>query len=189
MNRAFAIALVLVPSIASADITMMDHPMVGKTDNQVVMPPAQQPAPQPAQTTVVQPVVEQPQQDTDMEYDPMNTGVFTSGAVLFGGSYLASIITAGASDHPGAERLYVPVLGPWLALGDWGNCPVANPSCDNNTTDKVLLVADGIVQAAGILTMIDGLVWPSSHHRVAVVADKKIHVTPTGNGMAVFGHF
>ncbi len=188
MNRAFAIALVLVPSIASADITMMDHPMVGKTDNQVVMPPAQQPAPQPApQTTVVQPVVEN--NDTDAVYDPMNVGVFTSGAVMFGGSYLASVIAAGSTDHPGAERLYVPVLGPWLALGDWGNCPVANPSCDNNTTDKVLLVADGIVQAAGVLTMIDGLVWPSSHHRAAVVADKKIHVTPTGNGMAVFGHF
>jgi hypothetical protein len=186
MNRAFAVALVLVPSIASADITMMDHPAVGKTDTVVVQPSA--PPPQPAQTTVVQPVVEQPQQ-TDVDYDPMNTGVFTSGAVMFGGSYLASIIVAGSSDHPGAERLYVPVLGPWLALGDWGNCPVSNPSCDNNTTDKVLLVADGIVQAAGILTMIDGLVWPSSHRHVAVVADKKIHVTPTGNGMAVFGHF
>jgi hypothetical protein len=185
MNRAFAVALVLVPSIASADITMMDHPMVGKTDT-VVVQPSPPPQPQPQQTTVVQPVVEH--NDSDVDYDPMNAGVFSSGAVLFGGSYIASIIVAGASDHPGAERLYVPVLGPWLALGDWGNCNVTNPNCDNNTTDKVLLVADGIVQAAGILTMIDGLVWPSSHHRV-VVADKKVHVTPTGNGMAVFGHF
>jgi hypothetical protein len=184
MNRAFAVALVLVPSIASADITMMDHPTVGKTDTVVVQPA---PQPQPQQTTVVQPVVEH-NDSGDMDYDPMNTGVFTSGAVMFGGSYIASIIVAGASDHPGAERLYVPVLGPWLALGDWGNCPVSNVACDNNTTDKVLLVADGIVQAAGVLTMIDGLVWPSSHRHV-VVADTKVHITPTGNGMAVFGHF
>ena len=184
MNRAIALAVLLVASTASADITMMDHSPVGKTDI-VVMPNQPQPQPPPQQTTVVQPVEHN---DNDLDYDYMNAGVFSSGAVMFGGSYLASIIVAGSSVHPGADRLYVPVLGPWLALGSWGNCPVANPGCDTNTSDKVLLVADGIVQAAGILTMIDGLVWPSSHRRV-MVADKKVHVTPTGNGMAVFGHF
>lgn len=176
MTRAIALALVLGASTASADITMMDHQPTGRTDI-VVMPN------QPQQ---VQPVVER--NDNGVDYDFMNTSVFGSGIVLFGGSYLASVIAAGASDHPGADRLYVPVLGPWLALGSWGNCPVANPSCDSDTSDKVLLVADGIVQAAGVLTMIDGLVWPTSHRHV-VVADTKVHVTPTSNGMALFGHF
>jgi hypothetical protein len=187
MNRAIAVALVLASSTASADITMMDHPTTPKTD--IVVNPAPQPAPPPQQTTVV-PVVQPQQVDTggDEDYDYMNAGVFSSGAVMFGGSYVASIIAGASTDHPGADRLYVPVLGPWLALGDWGNCPVGNPSCDSNTTDKVLLVADGIVQAAGVLTMIDGLVWPTHHHHV-VVADTKVHVTPTGNGMMVFGHF
>jgi len=175
MTRAIAVALVLVSSTASADITMMDHATTPRTDI-VVMP--NQPTPPP--------IVEQDQ--GDVVDDPMNVDVFASGAVAFGGSYLASVITAASTDHPGANRLYVPVVGPWLALGDWGNCPVSNAACDSNTTDKVLLVADGIVQAAGVLTMIDGLVWPT-HHRRVVVADTKVHVTPTGNGMMVFGHF
>jgi hypothetical protein len=186
MTRAIAIALALVPSIASADITMMDHPSAAKTDNVVVTGQQPAPAPQP-QPVAIQPVVEN--NNSDVDYDYMNAGVFSSGAVLFGGSYLASVIVAGSSDHPGAERLYVPVLGPWLALGDWGNCNVSNPGCDSNTSDKVLLVADGIVQAAGILTMLDGLVFPSERAHAHVVADTKVHVTPTGNGMAVFGHF
>src|SRR5262249_7329086 len=135
MTRAFAVALVLVSSTASADITMMDHATKPRTDI-VVVP--NEPAPQP-------PIVEQDQ--SDVVYDPMNADVFASGAVALGGSYWASIITAASTDHPGANRLYVPVVGPWLALSDWGNCPVGNPACDSNTTDKVLLVADGIVQA------------------------------------------
>jgi hypothetical protein len=183
MNRAIAVALVLASSTAGADITMMDHSTTPRTDI-VVNPP--QPQPPPPQTTVV-PVVE-PNDNGDDLYDPMNAGVFASGAVMFGGSYLASIIAGASTDHPGADRLYVPVLGPWLALGSWGNCPVGNPSCDSNTTDKVLLVADGIVQAAGVLTMIDGLVWPT-HHRRVLVTDTKVHVTPTGTGAMVFGHF
>jgi hypothetical protein len=181
MTRAIAVALVLSSSIASADITMMDHPAVPRTD--IVVNPPQPPPPQ--QTTVV-PVVEHDQ--GDVIYDPMNVDVFASGATAFGASYLASIIAAASTDHVGAERLYVPVVGPWLALGDWGNCPVASPSCDSNTTDKVLLVADGIVQAAGVLTMIESLAYPTHHRRVEVV-DTKVHVKPTGNGMVVFGHF
>lgn len=186
MTRAIAIALVLASSaVANADITMMDHSPVGHSDI-VVNGPQQPPPPQQPVVVQPQPVVEQ--NPNDLDYDYMNAGVFSSGAVLFGGSYLASVIVAGSSDHPGADRLFVPVLGPWLALGDWGNCNVTNPGCDSNTSDKVLLVADGIVQAAGILTMMDGLIWPSSHRRV-VVADTKVHFAPTGAGGMVFGHF
>ena len=83
----------------------------------------------------------------------------------------------------------VPVLGPWLALSQWGNCPVSNPSCDTNTTDKVMLVADGIFQAAGVISMVDGLLDPSRHAGMVHTADKGVHVTPTGNGFAVLGKF
>jgi hypothetical protein len=186
MTRAITIALVLASSaVANADITMMDHQPVGHTD--IVVEPGQ-PAPQPAPVIVQQPAPIVETDQSDVEYDAMNAAVFASGAVLFGGSYLASVITAGSTSHPGANRLYVPVAGPWLALADWGNCNVSNPSCDSNTTDKVLLIADGIVQAAGVLTMIDGLIWPSEHHRT-VVADTKVHFAPTGTGGMVFGHF
>jgi hypothetical protein len=166
----FALAAVLVPSIATADITMMDHPQKAQTGSVVVVDHNSAPA-------------------DDVVYDDWNPPVFTSGAVLFLGTWAASAIVADTTDHPGADRLYVPLVGPWLALSDWGNCPIANPQCDNNTTDKVLLIADGIFQAAGVLTMIDSLVYPASHHRTAVVADKKVHIVPTGTGFAALGHF
>jgi hypothetical protein len=57
----------------------------------------------------------------------------------------------------------------------------------------VLLIADGVFQAAGVIAMIDGVLQPS-HHRVytrTAKVDTKLHVTPTVShpGMAVFGHF
>ncbi len=175
-------------------------------------PPAPQPAPQPppapaptvnTTTTAANPpvVVVNPQTPAPApttvttepegyeEYDMWNAPVFATGAIVFAGSYGAAAIVAGSSNHPGADRLYVPVVGPWLALNDWGNCPISNPSCDTNTTDKVLLVADGVFQAAGLITMLDGVLQPTSHRVIARTADKGIHVSPTPNGAMVFGHF
>jgi hypothetical protein len=138
-----------------------------------------------------QPTAPPPQAYTEPEatevVDYWNAPVFATGAIVFAGSYGASAIVAGASNHVGADRLYVPVVGPWLALSDWGNCPVSDPSCDKNTTDKVLLVADGLFQAAGLITMLDGVLEPSTHH--VVRTDRTVHVSPTHNGMVVFGHF
>lgn len=132
-----------------------------------------------------EPVPLQPEETTDM----WNAPVFATGALVFGASYGASLVEAGTSDHPGADRLWVPVVGPWLALGDWGSCPIAESRCDNSTTDKVLLVADGVFQAAGVITMIDGILSPT-HHVVAVeTAQRGVHVRPTGNGVLVFGRF
>jgi len=165
-------------------------------------PPNAVPPPPPTVTTetttpppvvVVQPSATTPapvyQAETEEESDAWNAPVFTTGAILFGGSYAASAIVSGESDHPGANRLWVPVVGPWLALNDWGSCPIDQPRCDTNTTDKVLLIADGVVQAAGVLTMVDGLLQPSTHRVVRRTADTKVHIAPTGNGMMVFGHF
>ena len=147
----------------------------------------------PPPVVVVQPSAPTPapvyQSETEDESDAWNAPVFTTGAVLFGGSYAAAAIVSGESNHVGANRLWVPVVGPWLALNDWGSCPIDQPRCDTNTTDKVLLIADGVVQAAGILTMVDGLLQPSTHKVVRRTADTKVHVAPTGNGMMVFGHF
>jgi len=148
----------------------------------VVVNPNTAPATVPAPVAYTNP-------ETD-EYDAWNAPVFATGALVFAGTYGASAIVAGSSNHPGADRLYVPVAGPWLALNDWGHCPVSNPACDQNTTDKVLLVADGVFQAAGLITMLDGVLEPSRHHVVARrYADKDVHLAPTANGAMVFGRF
>lgn len=143
-------------------------------------------------------VVLEPQFETI--YDDYNAPVFTTGALIFGASYGASVIAAAqASDdnrERGFDRLYIPVAGPWLALSERGECPIASTACDRETTTKVLLVANGIFQAAGVLAMIDGILEPSSR-RVQVrttEVDTKIRVTPAtigkgGSGVAVFGRF
>lgn len=125
----------------------------------------------------------------DTVYDDINAPVFTTGALLFGASYGASVIA-------GHDRLYIPVAGPWLALSERGDCPITSAACDSETTTKVLLVADGIFQAAGVLAMIDGILEPSSR-RVQVrttKVDTKVRVAPAsigtgGSGVTVFGRF
>jgi hypothetical protein len=192
----------LVPALAYAQAP--------QDPDQPAPPPPAQPAPQQPTTVnttttapanppvvVVNPqtpnTVPPPQAYTEPEgteeYDAWNAPVFATGTLVFAGSYAAGAIVAGSSNHPGAERLYVPVVGPWLALNDWGSCPINNPSCDQNTTDKVLLVADGVFQAAGLITMLDGVLQPSSHHVITRTADTKVHLAPTPNGAMVFGRF
>ena len=197
------LAAVAVPAIASAQSADPNYdPNAAPT--QQPQPAPQQPAPVTSTTTTTTPapvVVVNPnnpppaQGPTYVEpegnevYDNWNAPVFATGAVVFGAAYAGAAIAGSESDHNGADRLWVPVAGPWLALNDWGNCPIDNPSCDQNTTDKVLLIADGVFQAAGLITMVDGVLAPSHHRVIARTADKKVHVTPTGNGFAVFGHF
>lgn len=81
------------------------------------------------------------------------------------------------------------MVGPWLALNDRGDCDITRTSCANETTKKVLLVADGVFQAAGIIAMIDGVLQPSSHRVYTTRSarlDTKVHVRP---GVTVFGRF
>ena len=128
--------------------------------------------------------------------DSYNAPMFTTGALVFAASYGASVIVAASSDDErGNRRLYVPVVGPWLALNDRGSCDITKSSCDHETTAKVLLVADGIFQAAGLIAMVDGILQPTTRRVVTRSAkrDTKIHMTPTatnGNpGLAVLGKF
>ena len=193
----------LIPAIALADDPVDPYAPQQSPSTQTapattttVVTPAPAPAPQQQPVVVVNPeprprttVVTTPSEGTEV-YDQWNAPVFATGALVFAGSYGASVIVAGSSDHPGADRLYVPVVGPWLALNDWGDCPIEEPRCDENTTHKVLLVADGVFQAAGIVTMVSGLLSPS--HRTVytkTAQNTKTRVTPTSNGFAVIGRF
>jgi hypothetical protein len=202
MKRTLGLVLgaALVPTIVSADPNdpyapqPTSPPAADTTSTTIVTPPAQQqtppvvvvnPQPEPPRTTVVQ-----TQPETYEVVDAWNAPVFATGAVVFAGSYGAAAIVAATSEHPGADRLYVPVVGPWLALNDWGDCPIEQPRCDENTTDKVLLVADGVFQAGGLITMVTGLLSPTTHTVYTRTADAtKVKVTPTHNGFAVFGRW
>ncbi|MBL8624677.1 MAG: hypothetical protein JNK64_25440 [Myxococcales bacterium] len=161
------------------------------------------PTPVPVQATVVvaaevaepEPVAvvvaQQPAEVT--EYSRWDSRTFLTGVVVFGVGYGAAAIAAGVSDRSADERLYVPVVGPWLDLADRGDCDVGNQACDNETTKKVLIVADGVVQAVGVLLVVDALLFPTQVHRTTV-AGNDVRLTPVamgrgGRGLAVAGSF
>ena len=187
----------LVPAIASAQTADPYDPNAPAptTTTTTVVTPAPQPQQQPPVVVVNPP--EQPRTTVVTQtpasyevYDAWNAPVFATGALVFAGSYGAAAVVAATSDHPGADRLYVPVVGPWLALNDWGDCPITDSRCDDNTTDKVLLVADGVFQAAGLVTMVTGVLSPTHHTVYQRTADaKKYKITPTRNGFAVVGRW
>ena len=208
LERTLGLFVALAPAMALADDPTVDpyapqpaptaqqpaDPTTTTTTTTIVTPP--QPVPQPP-VVVVNPepaptrttVIDTRNPETEV-VESWNAPMFATGAIVFAGTYGASAIVAATSSHPGADRLYVPVVGPWLALNDWGNCPIAQPRCDENTTDKVLLVADGVFQAAGVATMIVGLLSPRTTTVVTRTADKKpIKIQPTHNGVVVFGKF
>lgn len=183
-----ALTGLLLPAIAVAQPTA---PAAGQIQVADASVPAASPA-LPDPTTYVP-------RDTEYEEvrDSVNAPMLTSGALVFGASYGASVIIAGTDNSRGNNRLYIPVVGPWLALSDRGSCDPVKTSCDHDTTAKILLVADGIFQAAGVLGVVDGLLAPSSH-KIAIrntTAKRKptIHMIPTftnGNpALAVLGKF
>jgi hypothetical protein len=112
---------------------------------------------------------------------------FTAGTVVFVASYAAAIGTAASSDHAGADQLYIPIAGPWLALDNWNTCAAGALRCTSSSTDKALLISDGIVQATGLVMVLDGLIDPAQPR--LTVADTKLHLAPRFDGVGIWAHF
>ena len=148
---------------------------------------------QPAEPPVViVPAVPERTVVTDEE-TRMNTELIGSGLVIFGLSYGAAVVVAATSDNEADDRLFIPVVGPWLDLSDRGSCPVDSTSCDSETRNKVLLVIDGVFQAGGITAAIVGVFTPH-RTRVTSTAQKGVKVLPVSMGrgspgIGVFGRF
>ena len=193
----------LVPTIASAQAPQNPDEPAPVEPAPVEPAPTEPPPAQPAPVVIVNPPPPAPvTYTTEPQYETYrsswNAPLFTSGALVFLGSYGASVVVAATSENDtidrGNDRLYVPVAGPWLALNDRPDCPIEQESCDMETTKKVLLVADGILQAGGVVSMIAGLLSPSEHRviRRTPVVTRKVNVSPSagGNpGITLFGRF
>jgi len=163
---------------------------------------------QPAPTTVVQPaptqVVVQPvpvgqatttsgpllvnQKEEKTEGAQPNTALLTTGLVMLGGFYVTSVIVGASSDHQGDGHLFVPIAGPWMDIGDRGGCP-AGSSCDGETTNKVLLGADGVFQALGALQIIGAFLMPETRTVATVhtTAFNDVTFTPARMGVGGYG--
>lgn len=161
----------------------------------VVLPPPPPPVnltlqPEPANVTVITPAPSA--EMSDETYRTMNRELMFGGVVLFGATYAAGAIAASQSDRDADQRLYVPLVGPWLDLADRGDCPIANQSCDNETTKKVLIIGDGVLQAVGALMILDAALFPRTVHRTTTTAldhVKPIRVGQGGRGLSFTGSF
>jgi hypothetical protein len=195
MNRRIIVASA---GLAAAAALVWSNP--SRADDVVVAQPA--PAPAPAQSTTV--VATGGAGETPAYYQGPDRRLISSGLITFGLSYIPAVVVAGTSDTSADHHLYVPVIGPWLDLGDRPGCGSGHIGCDTETTYKVLLVLDGIFQDLGILTAASGLLMPEHHVAVVSEADKKqaaidankptVHVSPSevangAYGVAAFGSF
>jgi hypothetical protein len=125
-----------------------------------------------------------------------NQAMLTSGAFALGVPYVASIIVAAESNHPGDKNLYVPVAGPWMDLSD-RHCATGE-ICGHEGLYKGLLIADGIFQGIGALNIAGAFLFPETL-TVTEAAKRNRHLTAgvrvapvsvgSGYGLAAVGAF
>jgi hypothetical protein len=116
------------------------------------------------------------------EYQSPDAELLATGAFLLGVSYAGSVIVAGTSDRPEDHRLFIPVAGPWMDLTHRQHC--ADRVCPDETADRVLLVANGLLQSVGALQIISSFLFPTKYTETRPIA-KGVHVAPqAGIGMA-----
>jgi hypothetical protein len=99
-----------------------------------------------------------------------------TGAILLGGSYGASAIVAATSERPEDEKLYYPVVGPWMDL--YARDCDANP-CSTKTLDQVLLIGSGVVQGLGALGVVMSILVPEKTTRSwYLIGNESLSVVP-----------
>jgi hypothetical protein len=191
-DRAMKRHFISVGVLFGAASLALTYSATSSADTTVVAP---QPAPAQENTTVVAaPAATAPAGESHDAYTGPNRRLIATGLLTFGLTYIPSIIVAGTSDTSADHHLYVPIVGPWLDLGDRPGCG-PHIGCDTETTNKVLLVFDGIFQGIGALTTVYGFLSPERHEVVTTSEALKptVHVAPanvaSGYGLAAVGSF
>jgi len=148
-----------------------------------------------AAATFTTPARAQHRVDT-IEYTGPDRTLLRGGAWTLGLSYAPALVVGAASSLPADRYLLAPVAGPWIDFAK-RDCP----TCAHETTNKVLLVTDGIIQGIGALEIVGSFLFieHSSVTRTASLtsSDGKpaptLHVVPSrfsgGYGLTAIGNF
>jgi hypothetical protein len=106
-------------------------------------------------------LIEDPRREVPQQRRPHRV-LLVTGLVMLGGSYAASAVVAAESDRAADEKLFLPVVGPWLDLKhrDCGVDP-----CGNETFHKALLIGDGALQGIGALSLLLSVIIPEPRER------------------------
>lgn len=176
--------------------------VAGAQETDVLTPP---PSPTPAALTTTEatsvepetaPVVlgasDEPVIDTATTKSSVpNRPLLITGSIFLVGSYGASAIVGAISDRSADEKLFYPVVGPWMDLSDRG-CD--ERSCSNETLNQVLLIGSGVGQGLGALGMLLSVVIPEkTTQHWYLVGNSELMVAPqlgpNMTGLAAFGSF
>jgi len=105
-----------------------------------------------------------------------NTPLLVTGVVVLGTSYGASAVGAALSDRESNDKLYYPVVGPWMALND-RDC-AADP-CSKKALGTTLLVGSGVLQGLGAAGMLMSLFIPrTTTHEWYLIGNEDVLVAP-----------
>jgi hypothetical protein len=119
-----------------------------------------------------------------------NRLLLATGLATLGFAYGISAYV-GATTERGSERwLLVPVSGPWLALARREGCAeVGATPCDVEPTFQGLLVADGLIQLAGVAQLALAFVKRERRETQAAVA-RTVSLLPARmpGGAGLFAH-
>jgi hypothetical protein len=129
-------------------------------------------------------------QETTSQARGPSMAMVGSGVVIFGLSYVPAVIAGSVSNLPADRTLFVPIAGPWIDLTQRPGCPASSSSCNAETTNKVLLVTDGVFQAVGALTVLGGFLT-TAHETTTVQRAAALHpalkLSPASIGAGGYG--
>jgi hypothetical protein len=132
--------------------------------------------------------------ETTTETRP-NRALLSLGMGLFVVSYGASVVVAAVSDRDEDKRLFIPLVGPWVDLGE-RNC--SERTCGNQEAiNKAMILASGIVQDGAVLLALGSLFIPETVHTQTTVGSAAskptVRITPmsygAGAGIGAVGRF
>jgi hypothetical protein len=116
---------------------------------------------------------------------PPNRILLGTGALLFVPSYVTSVFVGATSTRDSNDNLFIPVVGPWIALAN-RDCTATQP-CEGEFLSGLLLVLDGAVQTAGVLTMGAAFLLPERVTTINIGRSAKMTVAPAKLGPAGYG--
>ncbi len=88
-------------------------------------------------------------------------GVLIAGATTFGAAYWAALYVGGTSELASDSLLLIPVAGPWLSYARRSPCgETRGPLCSNDKIYRPLIIADGVLQAVGVVLVGVSLLMP-----------------------------
>ncbi len=118
-----------------------------------------------------------------------NRAMLITGTSIFAGTYVASAIVAGLSDTKGDDKLFIPVVGPWLDIGE-RDCTLGECTAREDW-NILMIIGSGVAQAAGLGIAVASFFVSEGR---PLPAEAKVQVMPMrmgrgGAGIGAFGTF